>query len=379
MSTSTGQNPEGKPEAKPGTKTQDRPLLFISSSPHIGSTTNTRILMQRVLFALAPISVFAVALYGVSALWTILVSVVSAELAEALFRKITRQAIRNRDLSAAVSGLLLALILPPGMPLWMTAMGAAFAIIVAKEFFGGLGANVFNPALIGRAFLLMSFPVATTSWTLPRAFYGAGTLGAAADALSKATPDVLSSATPLQLIRSGIGIAEIGSSLAAAGLAAGSSYLSTIWSFFLGFRSGCIGESSIILILFGFIYLLASKTIDWRAPVSMVVSVFVFSLLFGRDPLFSILAGGALFGAVFMTTDYVTSPLTSSGKLIFGFGAGLVTVLIRQWGNYPEGVTYGILIMNAVVPYLNKFLQKKYGYIKPQKAAKTDPANGGSK
>jgi electron transport complex protein RnfD len=278
--------------------------------------------------------------------------------AESLFRKLIGREPRSRDLSAVVTGLLLALILPPGMPLWMTALGAAFAIIVAKEFFGGLGANVFNPALIGRAFLLMSFPVAATTWAIPRAFFP---VNAAADALS--------SATPLGILKMEGSIAEVGANLAASGLAASSDYLSTLGSLFLGIRGGCIGESSIILILIGFVYLLVTGTIDWRAPVSMTASVFVFSLLFGGDPLFAILSGGVLFGAVFMTTDYVSAPFTTSGKLIFGFGAGLITVLIRQWGNYPEGVSYGILIMNAVTPFLNRLLQKKYGYAKPQKAA----------
>ena len=317
--------------------------------------------MQRVLFALAPLAIFGVFLYGLPALLTVLVSITSADLAEALFRKITRKDIRNRDLSAAVTGLLLALILPSGTPLWMTALGAAFAIIVAKEFFGGLGANVFNPALIGRAFLLMSFPVAITGWAVPRALF-------ATDALSAASAiDVLSGATPLAIIKLGNTVAEVGSGLTANGLAWGSDYWSTIGSLFLGFRSGCIGESSILLILIGFVYLLLTGTIDWRAPVSMTASLFIFSFLFGRDPLFAVMSGGILFGAVFMTTDYVSAPITATGKIIFGIGAGLITALIRQWGNFPEGVTYGILIMNAVTPFLNRLLRKKYGYVKPAK------------
>ena len=358
-----------KPLEKPPEKAPGKPLMYISSSPHIGSPVNSRALMGRVLNALAPVSIFGIVLYGIPALLTIFVSVAAAEIAEALFRKITRQELRYKDASAAVTGLLLALTLPPGTPLWMTALGSAFAIIVAKEFFGGLGANVFNPALIGRAFLLMSFPVALTSWPVPKAFFTAGAAGAV---------DTLSSATPLVLLKEGSVVAEVGAGLAAAGLVSGSDYWSMIGGVFLGFRQGCIGESSILLILIGFVYLLVTKTIDWRAPVSMILSVFFFSLLFGRDPLFAILAGGVIFGAIFMTTDYVTAPLTASGKLIFGFGAGLITVLIRQWGSYPEGVTYGILIMNAITPFLNKLLQKKYGYVKPQKAAK-EPAKGGAK
>ena len=344
---------------------KEKPLNFISSSPHVASTVNSVTLMRRVLIALAPVSIFGVILYGLPALLTIVVAIVSAELAEALFRKIIRREMRNKDLSAAVTGLLLALVLPPSTPLWITAMGAFFAIIVAKEFFGGLGANVFNPALIGRGFILLSFPVAATRWSLPMSFFPADS-GIAASATGYVA-DAISGATPLGILKMQGTIADVGAGLAATGLAAGSDYCSTITSLFIGIRGGCIGESSILLILMGFIYLLATRTIDWRTPVMMILSVFVFSFLFGRDPLFAVLAGGVLFGAVFMATDYVTGPLTSTGKIIFGLCAGLITVLIRQWGNYPEGVTYGILICNAVTPYLNRLLQKKYGFIKPAK------------
>ena len=339
---------------------KEEPRLYISSSPHIASSANTRLLMSRVMLALAPVSIFGIVLYGLPALLTILVSIVSAELAEALFRKITRQELRNKDWSAAVTGLLLALVLPPGTPLWMTALGAIFAIVVAKEFFGGMGANVFNPALTGRAFLLMSFPVAITTWAVPRAFF----------AVNQAAVDGLSGATPLNILKLGGAITDVSAGLAARGLSWGGDYWSTLGTLFLGFRGGSIGESSILLILIGFVFLLVTGTIDWRAPVSMVVSFFVFSLLFGRDPLFAILSGGVIFGAVFMTTDYVSAPITAAGKLIFGLCAGLITALIRQWGNYPEGVTYGILIMNAVTPFLNRLLQKKYGYVAPSKKAK---------
>jgi electron transport complex protein RnfD len=322
-------------------------------------------LMGRVLLALTPVSVFGIVIFGLPALLTILVSMASAEIAEALFRKAIRQDIRNSDLSAAVTGLLVALVLPPGMPLWMTALGAVFAIVVGKEFFGGLGANVFNPALVGRAFLLLSFPAAATTWAIPRASFGVN------------VTDAVTGATPLGIIKLGGSIADVGTSLASAALAGGSDYWSTIRSLFLGMRGGCIGETSALLILVGFIFLLVTKTIDWRAPVSMTASLFVFSFLFGRDPLFALLSGGLLFGAVFMATDYVTAPITASGKLIFGFGAGLITALIRNWGNYPEGVMYSILIMNAVTPFLNKLIQKKYGYVKPQKAKKVESAGGG--
>jgi electron transport complex protein RnfD len=325
-------------------------FFFLGSSPHIASAVSARRLMVYVLISLAPVSIFGIILYGVPALLTILVSVAAAELAEALFRKITGQELRNGDLSAAVTGLLLALILPSDVPLWITALGAVFAIVVAKEFFGGLGANVFNPALIGRAFLLMSFPVAVTTWRTPSLFgvlYGA-----------EALVDVVSTATPMGLLKSGAGLENLGNG-----------YGGIIKTLFLGVHGGCIGESSIPLVLAGFIFLLATGTIDWRTPVTMMASVFVFSFALGQDPLVAVLGGGAAFGAVFMATDYVSAPITAKGKLIFGFGAGLITVLIRQWGNYPEGVSYGILIMNAVSPFLNRLFQKKYGYVKPAKVA----------
>jgi electron transport complex protein RnfD len=339
--------------------------MYISSSPHIGTPVNTRLIMGMVLLALAPVSVFGVFLYGIPALLAILVSVAAAEIAEALFRKITGQDIRNADLSAAVTGLLAALILPPGMPLWMVALGAAFGVIVGKEFFGGLGANVFNPALAGRAFLVLSFPAAATTWASPRAFFSAGNIA-----------DAVTGATPLGIVKLGGSVADVGAGFAASGLAVSADYWSTMRTLFFGVYEGCIGESSVLLILIGFLILFLSKTIDWRAPVSMTVSLFVFSFFFGRDPLFAVLSGGLLFGAVFMATDYVTAPLTAKGKLIFGFGAGLITALIRQWGNYPEGATYGILMMNAVTPFLNKLIQKKFGYVKPQKVKKAKAAGG---
>jgi electron transport complex protein RnfD len=316
---------------------------YISSSPHIASPVSAGALMARVLIALAPVTVFGIVLYGLPALLTILVSVAAAELAEALFRLVTRQDLRNRDLSAAVTGLLLALILPPEAPLWITALGAVFAVVVAKEFFGGLGANVFNPALIGRAFLLMSFPVALTAWKDPALAGGV---------------DAVSAVTPLALIK--------------AGGTLGADSGEVIKNLFLGTHAGSIGESSALLILAGFVFLLVTKTIDWRAPVTMAASVFALSFLLGRDPLIALLSGGVLFGAVFMATDYVTAPLGSSGKLIFGCGAGIITVLIRQWGIYPEGVTYGILIMNAATPFLNRLLQKKFGFLKPVKTKAQD-------
>jgi electron transport complex protein RnfD len=313
--------------------------------------------MIHVLIALAPVTIFGIALFGLPALVNVVVSVAAAMAAEALFRLVTKQDCRIRDFSAAVSGLLLALVLPPSTPWWMTALGAIFAVVVAKEFFGGLGANVFNPALIGRAFLIMSFPAAITTWNRPAGF--------AADAVS--------AATPLGILKQGGTIADLGADFAGAGLSASPEYWSTVRTLFFGNHGGCIGETSILLILAGAAYLLIRNVIDWRAPAAMTAAAFLASLVLGTDPLIGVLSGGVLFGAVFMATDYVSAPMTARGRLIFGFGAGLITALIRKWGNYPEGVTYGILIMNACTPFLNRLLQKKYGFVPKKKDGKKKP------
>ena len=327
------------------TKTDDQrkavPLL-LGSSPHIAFPVNTTMTMAMMLIALAPVSIFGVVIFGLPALLNIVVAAAAAIAGETLFRLVTRQQVRVKDLSAGVSGVLLALIIPPSTPLWMTALGAVFAVVVAKEFFGGLGANVFNPALVGRAFLLMSFPAAMTTWHDPQIGF-ALTL---TDATSGATP----------LVKHQLGAHITGE------------YWQTMKELFMGYHGGCIGETSILLILAAFVFLLVTKTIDWRAPVSMVLTAFVAAFALGLDPLFAILSGGLLFGAVYMATDYVTSPVTPWGKVIFGIGAGLISILIRKWGTYPEGVSYGILIMNCAVPFLNRILPRKYGYV-PQKAS----------
>jgi electron transport complex protein RnfD len=332
-------------------------LLLLQSSPHIASPVNSKALMGNMLIALVPVSVFGVMLFGIPALLNIIVAAVSAVAGESLFRLAIKQPVRANDLSAAVSGILLALVIPPGTPLWMTALGAVFGVVVAKEFFGGLGANVFNPALIGRAFLLMSFPAAMTTWQQPSLPIG-----------SAFTVNAVTGATPLG-ITSGGDVAAVGKAFVQAGLVSSDGYWATIKNLFLGFRGGCIGEVSILLILVSFVFLLASKTIDWRAPVCMIASGFVAAFALGLDPLFSILSGGLVFGAVFMATDYVTAPVTPLGKIIFGVGAGIISMLIRKFGTYPEGVSYSILIMNCAVPFLNRLLQKKYGFVakKPEK------------
>jgi len=321
------------------TKTQRKPILpFLSSSPHIVSPVNSRMMMGNMLVALTPVSVFSVMIFGLPALLNIIVAMAAAIGAEVLFRLVTRQDIRAQDLSAGVTGLLLALVIPPSLPLWMTALGSIFAIIVAKEFFGGLGANVFNPALAGRAFLLMSFPAAMTTWHPPQ------------DGFPLALPDAVSGASYLGTLKTGV--------------ATNAPYAEMLKEMFFGYHAGSAGETSSFLILAAFVFLVATKTIDWRAPVSMILTVFVVGFLLGFDPLLAVLSGGLLFGAVYMTTDYVTSPLLPWGKVIFGAGAGLITILVRKFGTYPEGVCYSILIMNCAVPFLNKMLPRKYGYVR---------------
>lgn len=331
--------------------------LLLGSSPHAFSPVDTPRIMLSVIIALIPATAYGIYLYGVAALGVIVTSVFFAVLSEFLFRKLLGESFTIGNFSAMVTGLLLALILPPSTPLWMVALGAIFSIVVAKEFFGGLGANPFNPALIGRAFLLMSFPAAITSWSMPK--------GLALPA------DALSTATPLNLLKQGNALADVAKYFGASDTGAFYRQL------FMGYRSGCIGESSILLVLLGGLFLLGIGVIQWVVPVSVLASTFLFSWLLGMDPVLGILTGGIVFGAFFMATDYATRPLTPLGQAIFGIGIGLITVLIRKYGGFPEGVTYAILIMNALTPFLNKLRVKKYGFVPPPKPAKT--AKGGTK
>ncbi|MDR1126647.1 MAG: RnfABCDGE type electron transport complex subunit D [Treponema sp.] len=342
--------------------------LLLSSSPHIASPVNSAQLMRNVLIALAPVSLFGIIIFGLMALINIVVSIGAAVGAEVFFRFATKQDVRVKDLSAVVSGLLLALVLPPGIPFWMTALGAIFAVVVAKEFFGGLGANVFNPALTGRAFLLMSFPVAMTTWNKPTNMAG----------FASSLMDAVTTATPLGAMKMGADMGAtvngdvvmdgVSEALLAADLP--NNWGDLVMTLFWGNHGGCIGETSILLILVGAIFLLVTKTIDWRAPVGMLGAVVVMSLCLGLDPIIGVLGGGVLFGAVFMATDYTTAPVTAKGKLVFGVGAGIIIVLIRKWGAFPEGVTYGLLIMNAVTPFLNRLLSRKYGFVKNREGSK---------
>jgi electron transport complex protein RnfD len=269
--------------------------------------------------------------FGYQALAVITVSIVTALLTEYGVKKLRGREF-HMDGSAIVTGLLLALTLPPSLPLWMVAIGSIFAIAIVKEAFGGLGHNIFNPALGGRAFLAASFSLKMTSWVAP--------MGFGADAVTTATP--LSNSFILE-----------------------GDKLALYRDLFLGNVGGSIGETSALLILIGGVLLLVLGIINWRIPVAYIGTVALFSLALGEDVVFQILAGGLMLGAFFMATDYVTSPITQRGRIIFGIGAGIITVIIRQFGGLPEGVTYAILLMNAVTPLIDRYAKvRPYGLVK---------------
>jgi Na+-translocating ferredoxin:NAD+ oxidoreductase subunit D len=342
--------------------------LLLGSSPHANSGVNPRHVMLAVLLALLPVTINGIRLFGLPALGLIVTSVCSAVIWELLFQLATRQKPRIADCSALVTGLLVALIVPPSLPWWMAALGTLFGIVVAKEFFGGIGANPFNPALVGRAILLMSFPSAMTTWHKPfeplvDASATATTLGIArqsATAITQAAPanDAVSG-TMVEIMRS------VGAS------SPGDLYR----LLFIGNRAGSIGETSVLLILIGGIFLVGLRVIGPIIPLCVIGSTALFSQLLGVDPLFAVLSGGVVFGAVFMATDYSSSPMTTTGRYIYGVAIGLIIALIRRFGSYPEGVTYAILVMNAFAPFLDRIRTRKYGFVKKPR---TKPAKGGA-
>ena len=312
--------------------------LTINISPHVFSPVDTRSLMKGVIKSLVPAIAASLYFFRLQALGVILASVAGCVVTEYLFQKLRKKPIEIRDYSALLTGLLLALVLPPALPLWMAFLGGAFAIAFGKEIFGGLGHNIFNPALLARAFLMAAFPVALTTWNAP------------------VTLDAMTTATPL-------------------GLAKFSQTSTPYLHLFLGNTGGCIGETSALALIIGFIYLLYRKIIDYRIPVAYIATAAVFALIThliapGKymGPIFHVLAGGLLIGAVFMATDPVTSPVTSKGRWIFGIGCGLVTMVIRLWGGLPEGVMYSILLMNACTPLINRMTkQRRFGAVKKKK------------
>lgn len=340
------------------------PKLFtVSSSPHVHHADNSRSIMLDVVLALIPALVWGVYIYGFRALTVTAVSIIFAVASEYIWEKLMKKPVTVLDFSAVVTGLLLALNLPVSVPLWMPAVGAVFAIIVVKQLFGGIGKNFVNPALAARVFLF-AWPAHMGSFIKP-----ATSLPALA--ISTDTADVVAGATPLVALKNG----------AAADV--------SIFDMLIGYESGCIGEVSALLLFAGFIYLLFRRVIDWRIPVTFIGTVFILTLIFPRISapadaaaalsvgtgllnssvapaegltaveyaLSQIFSGGLFIGAIFMATDYATSPVGRRGRIVYGIGCGLLTVFIRYFGGYAEGVSFAILIMNLLVWYLDRYLK----------------------
>ncbi|MFH1281891.1 MAG: RnfABCDGE type electron transport complex subunit D [Candidatus Omnitrophota bacterium] len=309
--------------------------FIVSGSPHIHKQESIARIMWTVVISLVPAGIAGVIIFGLDALWVTLVAVTAAVLTELVFGIWTKKKITVLDGSAVITGILLAFNLPPGVPLWLPVVGAVFSIAVGKQVFGGLGQNIFNPALVGRVFLMASWPKYMTTFTPPFSF------------------DAIASATPLTILKEGKVLEHI-------------SYL----DLFLGKHGGCIGEVCILALLIGAALLLIKGYISWHIPVTYICTTAVLTYVFGASQLFSgdwlfhILSGGLILGAFFMATDYVATPLTAKGQLIFGLGCGLLTAVIRIWGGYPEGVSYAILMMNAATPFIDRYTRNRiYGVV----------------
>jgi electron transport complex protein RnfD len=325
------------------------PKLQLQAAPLLKQSMSAPRAMRDVLYALLPATLAGLWYFGLGALLVLLASIVGAVLTEWAFSPVDGRRSRLLDGSGLLTGLLLGLTLPPGLPLWMAFIGGAVAIGLGKLIWGGLGYNLFNPALVGRAFLLATFPVAMTTWSAqsgPADFFLVEASNLAAPFM-QATYDAMSAATPLGLMKF--------------------EYQSTpLWDLVVGKTSGCIGETSGLLLILGGVYLLLRRDLDWRIPASILLSVAAFSLvLYLVDParypgpLFSVFSGGLLIGAIYMASDPVTSPITPRGAWIFGIGVGLLVVLIRVYGGFPEGVMYAILLMNAATPLIDRYTQPR--------------------
>ncbi len=310
-------------------------IFTVSASPHMLSNESIPKIMWTVVIALLPAVIFGMVIFGGGAVQTVLLCVISAMVFEAMVLKIRKRRICINDGSAFLTGLLLAMCLPADVPFYLPIVGSFIAIVVAKHSMGGLGYNIFNPAHVGRAALVLSWPVAMTTWT-PMTY----------------SVDTVSSATPL-------GVLKLQGYDAVVQMFGGQADMYK--DLFFGFRGGCLGETSVLLLVLGGIFLIYKGYIDWVVPVTMIGTVGVLTWAFGGsvglfsgDPLFHMMAGGLIIGAFFMATDMVTSPITKKGKIIFAFGCGAITVLIRLIGGYPEGVCYSILLMNSVTPLIDR-------------------------
>lgn len=317
-------------------------LFTISASPHIRDSETIPHIMWQVNLALLPAAVFAVWWFGLTALINMLTGIVFAVGAEYSWQKAMHKPVTAFDGSACITGLLLAMSMSPILPPYMVAIGSVLAIIVAKQSMGGLGFNIFNPAHIGRAALMVSWPVAMTTWTKIQDFS------------SLPGVDVMTSATPLNILKQQGYDALISTFGSQSGL---------YWSMFIGTRNGSLGETSTVLLLLGGLYLIWRGYINWVVPAAMILTVGLLTWIFGPaglftgDPLFHMMAGGLILGAFFMATDMVTIPITITGQIIFAVGAGAITGLIRLAGGYPEGVCYSLLLMNAVTPLIDRFVK----------------------
>lgn len=326
---------------------KERIVLDVAYQPQVRTITDTKRIMLDVIVALLPAVGVSVWQFGAYPLLVIASSMISAVFFEWLYRRLMKKTNTIGDLSACVTGLLLALVLPPSAPWWLPIIGSFFSIVVVKQLYGGIGKNFLNPALAGRAFLLASYALIMGTWATPLSLQG--------------VVDAATMATPLSYMYSG-------SALPA--------YYSPM-SMFLGAVPGCIGEISALALLIGGVYLLIRKVITWRIPVSFIGTVALISLVFGKSGygrvdwmLLNILSGGLMLGAIFMATDYATSPVTANGQLLYGFGCGVLTVLIRAFGGYPEGVSYAILIMNLCSWAIDKaFHRHQFGVSKEDIAA----------
>ena len=307
--------------------------LIISTSPHIKGKDSVQKIMWTVALSLIPAIIAGTYFFGLRVLLIILISVITSVTTESSIQRLTRKKITTNDGSAVVTGILLAMVIPPGVPFWIPVVGAFCSIALAKAPFGGLGNNIFNPALIGRAILLASFPVYMTTWHLP---------------ISLRTLDSITGATTLGMIKRN------------------TDYLPSLWNLFIGKEGGSIGETSALALLAGASILLLKGYISWHIPFSYVGTVAVVfgisELITGRNLVMvpiHLLSGGLILGAFFMATDMVTTPLTKKGGIIFGIGAGLLTCVIRAFGGYPEGVCYAILLMNALTPIIDRYVKPR--------------------
>ena len=295
--------------------------LIVSPSPHNEMYVKTHTIMLNVIIALLPALAVGCVVFGPRALLLTAVCVASCVLFEFLSRKLMKRDNTIRDLSAVVTGVILAMNLPVTLPIWMAVVGSFVAIVIVKQLFGGIGQNFANPAITARIVLMLSFPTAMTNWAVPF-FY-------------KESADVVTGATPL--------------------VSGDASYI----DLFLGKVGGCLGETCALALLVGGLYLAARKIISLAAPVGFIGALALFSLIFGNDPLYAILSGGVFLGAFFMATDYATTPITTKGKLVFGLGCGIITFVIRHFGSYPEGVSFSILLMNVLTPYIEQLTRTK--------------------